>query len=181
MVERWGVRMVSFCSRACQIPAHRLRSRNIVVQHCNPNGLDILTTACHTLLVSVLSTWSPQHTLSQTQFIDFVKSVLDSLPSSSSQQSSSCAATLGDYLVDMIWSVDAALDEVVSDPKPNPNAVDLNPEVVMKAQVAKQSAESDKESLQVIVRRLLVCGTTLPLLLLTNKFVGTQNCRFGVV
>lgn len=140
-----------------------LRSRNIVVQHCDPNGLDILTTAFHTLLVSVLSTWSPEHTLSQTQFINFVKSVLDSLPSSSSQQSSSCAATLGDHLVDMIWSVDAALDEVLSDPKFNPNAADSDPEVVSKAQASKQSAESDKESLQVIVKRLLVRVTTLPL------------------
>ncbi len=174
--------MVSFRSYVYQVPAHHPHSRNIVVQHCISNGLDTLTTASHALLVSVLSTWSSEHALSQIQFTDFVKSVLDSLPSSSSQQSSSCAATFGDYLVDMVWSVDAALDEVLSDAKLTLSAVDPDPEVAGRAQRAKESTESDKESLQVIVKRLLVRANILSLSLRLIKvqelgIITSESCR----
>lgn len=137
----------------------RCHSRNIVVQpHCDSNSLDILTTAYHTLLTSVLSAWSPSHTLSQNQFIDFIKSVLDSLPSSSSLQSSSRVTTFGDQLVDMIWSVDAALDEVLSDTKltTGTGGGSTASDTMEKSNVSREEVEKDKESLQAIVKRLLV-------------------------
>ncbi|KXN87957.1 THO complex subunit 2 [Leucoagaricus sp. SymC.cos] len=131
--------------------------RDILAQtHCDSSGLDVMTTVFHTLLTSVLSTWSSKPTLAQTQFIDFVKSVVDSLPSSSSQQSSSRVVTLGDNLVDMVWSVDAALDEVLSDAKLALSTGDsVASDAVEEAKVTKQSAEQDKQNLQTIVKRLL--------------------------
>jgi len=110
-------------------------------------------------------TWSSEHALSQTQFIDFVKSVVDTLPSSSSQQHSSRVTTLGDHIIDMIWSVDAAIEEVSNDAKSTLSAGDSTaPVAVEKAKLTKQNAEKDKESLQVIVKRLLVCFTHVYLL-----------------
>lgn len=140
-----------------QLP-YNCHSRNIFAQpHLDLNGLDTLTTGYHTLLMSVLLTWSSEHALSQTQFIDFVKSVIDCLPSSSSQQRSTRIATLGDHIIDMIWSVDAVIDEVSNDAKATLSAGDsATPVSIEKAKLTRQNAEKDKEGLQVIVKRLLV-------------------------
>lgn len=88
----------------------------------------------------------------------------------------------GDSLVDMIWSVDAALDEVLSDAKLTLSAVDsATPEVANKAKAAKQCAENDKESLQAIVKRLLVrviyCFDTIE----TDRGIGTSDYHPRVV
>lgn len=166
--------MASFRSYASLPCTYRRHSRNLLAQpHCDPSGLDTLTTGYHTLLSFVLSTWSSKPALSQSQFIDFVKSVVDSLPSSSSQQSSSRVATVGDHLVDMIWSVDAALDEVLSDAKlilSTGNTVSTV--VAEKAKVTKQNAEKDKEGLQALVKRLLVCATLCSTAFETNQLTG---------
>ncbi|KAJ3574543.1 hypothetical protein NP233_g1708 [Leucocoprinus birnbaumii] len=142
--------------------------RNILAQpFCDSTDLDTLTTAYHTLLTSVLSTWSPKPALSQTQFVDFVKTVVDSLPSSSSQQSTSRVATFGDSLVDMIWSIDAALEEVLTDAKAaigSGNSV--SSDASEKAKLTKQVAEKDKESLQIIVKRLLEL-----------RIISPESCR----
>ncbi len=98
-------------------------SRNILISpHCNPsdpNCADVLTTAYHTLLCCALSTWSPKDTLTADTFLAFVQSVLDGLPSSSSTlASNSCnAALFGEIVVDMVWSIDAELDEILADTK----------------------------------------------------------------
>jgi THO complex subunit 2 len=98
-------------------------SRNILISpHCNPsdpNCADVLTTAYHTLLCSTLSTWSPEHPLTADAFLAFVQSVLDGLPSSSSTSSSdsSNTALFGEIVVDMVWSIDAELDEILADAK----------------------------------------------------------------
>lgn len=48
----------------------------------------------------------------------FVQSVLDGLPSSSSTSTaSSNAAIFGEIVVDMIWSIDVELEEIISDAK----------------------------------------------------------------
>lgn len=98
-------------------------SRNILIPpHCNPfdpNCADVLTTAYHTLLCSTLSTWSFENTLTADAFLVFVQSVLDDLPSSSSTSTmkSSNAVLFGEIVVDMIWSIDAELEEIQADAK----------------------------------------------------------------
>lgn len=63
----------------------------------------------------------------------------------------------------MIWSVDAELDEILSDTKVAMNAaVDTSSQSAIataqmsKAKKAKQNADVDKERLQLIVKKLLV-------------------------
>jgi THO complex subunit 2 len=53
-----------------------------------------------------------------------VQSVLDALPSSSSPSStnSSNAAIFGEIVVDLVWSIDAELDEILVDAKVAANA-----------------------------------------------------------
>lgn len=150
----------------CLALSYNCHSRNILAQpHLDLNGLDTLTTGYHTLLMSVLLTWPSEHALSQAQFIDFVKSVVDCLPSSSSQQRSTRIAMLGDHIIDMIWSVDAVIDEVSNDVKATLSAGDsATPVTIEKAKLTKQNAEKDKEGLQVIVKRLLVCLVQMYLL-----------------
>lgn len=125
-------------------------SRNLLFPaHCNPSdpeSLQILTTAYHTLLSAVLTTWSPEPGLSVQAFADFVRDVLNSLPSSSS--SSSTAAIFGEHLIDIIWTIDAQLDEVLGELRAQTQE-NANPKV-------KEAAEGDKEKLQATVRKLLV-------------------------
>jgi hypothetical protein len=99
-----------------------LSSRNILIApHCNPcdpNCVDVLTIAYNTLLSSALKTWSPKHTLSPSAFVAFIQSVLEGLPSSSSNSPSSLnVSTFGEVLVDIIWSVDAELEEIIAEAK----------------------------------------------------------------
>jgi THO complex subunit 2 len=143
-------------------------SRNILISpHCNPlnpSCMDVLTTAYHTLLCSILDTWSPKHTLSPAAFVQFVWSVLSDLPSTSSSSStaSSNVAIFGEYLVDMIWSVDAELDEILADATTVLNGNDdgivssssIAP--LVKTKKAKQNVEHDKETIRVVVKKLLV-------------------------
>lgn len=149
--------------------------RNILISpHCNPldsSCIDVLTTTYHTLLCSVLDTWSPKHRLSQTAFVQFVQSVLSDLPSTSSTFSaaSSNASIFGEHLVDIIWSVDAELDEILADAT---NALSGNDEgmspnsdvapLLTKTRNAKQNVECDKDTIRVIVKKLLDCGIVNP-------------------
>ncbi|KAG6833844.1 hypothetical protein H0H87_011778 [Tephrocybe sp. NHM501043] len=146
---------------------------SLFAPHCNPsdvNCLDTLTTAYHTLLCSVLETWSPKHTITPVAFVEFLQSVLNTLPSSSSGPSTSVTSfsTFGETLVDMIWSVDAELDEVLSDAKfalATYSKQDMNSAVssaLAKAKKTEQSAEKDKGTVQAIVRKLLDLGIIDP-------------------
>ncbi|KAF5387899.1 hypothetical protein D9615_000104 [Tricholomella constricta] len=144
---------------------------SLFAPHCNPSDpscVDTLTTAYHTLLCSVLQTWAPKHPLSPVEFIEFVQSVLDSLPSSSSASTtaSSNVAVFGENLVDMLWSVDAELDEVLSDAKlalATCGKQEGNVSFLMsKAKKAEQNAEKDKETVQVIVKKFLDKGIIDP-------------------
>jgi THO complex subunit 2 len=91
---------------------------------------------------------------------------LRSLPSSSSLSANipSNAAVFGEALVDMIWTVDAELDEVLADAKTalatcdeQGNAATGSAAAVPnKSRKTKQDAEKDKDSIQFIVKKLLV-------------------------
>ena len=147
-------------------------SRNILISpHCNSldsSCMDVLTTTYHTLLCSVLDTWSPKHRLSPTAFVQFVQSVLSDLPSTSSTSSTaySNVSMFGEHLVDMIWSVDAELDEILSDAT---NALSGSDEgtlsngnvapLLTKTRNAKQNVERDKDTIRVVVKKLLVRDT----------------------
>ncbi|KAH0587189.1 hypothetical protein H2248_005998 [Termitomyces sp. 'cryptogamus'] len=146
---------------------------SLFAPHCNPsdvNCVDTLTTAYHTLLCSALQTWSPKNSITPVAFVEFVQSVLDTLPSSSSGSATSSTNIMafGEILVDMIWSVDAELDEVLSDTKITLAACtkqetnnNVSP-VMAKAKKVEQTAEKDKETVQVIVKKFLDMGTVNP-------------------
>lgn len=157
-------------------------SRNfIAASHSNPSDPgcnDLLTTVYHTLVVSTLLSWSPKKWLAIDAFVAFVQSVVERLPSSSLVNSkSSNVIALGEILVDVVWSVDSELEEILADTKfalanaeqGSPNsaspavsggsgpageaALSATLEKVLKA---KQNAELDKETLTILIRRLLV-------------------------
>lgn len=104
-----------------------------------------------------------------------MQTVLDGLPSSSSAPSKSPnVAVFGELLVDLIWAVDSELDEILADAKLVLNAAEQDVRMsaagkdekdgrsmeqsdnILKATHARQNAEKDKESLAVILRKLLV-------------------------
>ncbi|KAF7978302.1 hypothetical protein HWV62_899 [Athelia sp. TMB] len=122
---------------------------------------DVLTTAYHTLLCSTLRTWAPAHTLAADAFLAFVRSVLHSLPSASSTSAtgSSNLALFGEIIVDMIWSIDAELEEVQADAKV---ATASDEQSSQSAAAVRQAVESDKETLAHIIKQLLVAGTIDP-------------------
>lgn len=172
----------SLMRRRGDLNCYKFCSRNtLIAPHCNPSDpscVDVLTTAYHTLLCSVLHTWSPKHTLSANAFVEFVQSVLNDLPSTSSTISSN-VTVFGEHLVDMMWSVDAELDEVLADSKialatggdqgvPNTTVSAL----LSKAKKAKQNAELDKETIQVIVKKFLVRVFVLEASLIKNALTS---------
>ena len=84
----------------------------------------------------------------------------------------------------MIWSVDAELDEILSDAT---NALSGNDEgmlsnsnatpLLAEARNAKQNVERNKDKIQLVVKKLLVCGVvSVPTLSLTTWI---QDC--GIV
>lgn len=164
------VRYATYCSFSYF--QYFVQSRNIVfAPHCNPTDpqcLDILTTVYNTLLCATLLTWSPAHPLTPTAFADFVQSVLRSLPSSSNEAEvqPSHVTVFGDYLIDMIWSVDTQLDELLAEARSAVAAAadgkvagkDLTA-LVNKAKKAQQNAETDKQRIPSIVMKLLVLNS----------------------
>jgi hypothetical protein len=112
----------------------------------------------------MLSTWTPRHTISPSGFVAFIKSVLNGLPSSSSKPPvpSPMVSIFGEHLVDMIWAVDAELDEILGDAKTaitncGESSAGHLAAALSRAKKAKQNAENDKEILTQIVKQLLVC------------------------
>ncbi|CAL1701359.1 unnamed protein product [Somion occarium] len=145
--------------------------------HSNPadsEATDILTTTYQALLTSTLKTWPTNASLSLDTFVQFVQSVLERLPSSSANNQSSNATLFGELLVDLIWSLDAELEDVLSDARLAANAEQgQSPTVaddkddkaaaehaarLAKIMKAKENAESDKETLTIIVKKLLSVG-----------------------
>ncbi|KAF7353062.1 THO complex subunit 2 [Mycena venus] len=137
--------------------------------HCNlsdPDCLDKLTTTYHTLLLSMLSTWPSKHTISPGGFVSFVKTVLSGLPSSSSRPPQ-VVSIFGEHLVDMIWAVDAELDEYLADAKSTitncgENTVGNVASALSKAKKDKQNAENDKDIITSIVKQLVEYGLVDP-------------------
>ena len=112
------------------------------------------------MLSSTLLSWNTKKSLSADALIAFVRSVLDHLPSSSAgtDQNPNVAA-FGETLVDIVWSIDAELEDILGDAKGAASAAEqgaLTAATVAQAVKAKENAETDKATLVVIVRRLLV-------------------------
>ncbi|RDX55708.1 hypothetical protein OH76DRAFT_1461168 [Lentinus brumalis] len=137
--------------------------------HSNPHDPDCnvaLTTAYHVLLSSTLLSWSAKSSLTVDALIAFVRSVLDHLPSSSAgTDKNPNVAAFGETLVDIVWSMDAELEDILADAKNAANAAEqgaFTAATVSQAVKAKENAESDKGTLVVVVRRLLAIGVLDP-------------------
>ncbi|THH08122.1 hypothetical protein EW145_g2921 [Phellinidium pouzarii] len=147
--------------------------------HCHladPGCADVLATAYQTLLHAMLQTWtSPSYAwLNSETFVNFVEEVLLNLPSSSSAsvERSRNLVLFGELLVDLIWAIDAELDEIVADARivfGSSGSVNVEENVKdsvqakTKAETAKKMAESDKETLAELVKKLLVASIVEPL------------------
>lgn len=163
-------------------PFTRNSSRTFVTPfHCNlsdPESLDKLATAYHTLLLSMLNTWPLKHTISPSGFVAFVKSVLNGLPSSSSGPPQ-VVSVFGEHLVDMIWAVDAELDEFLGEAKSMITNSGDNPAgkaALSKAQKDQQNAENDKLIITNIVKQLVVRPFFITVLMLDR-----HEQEFGLV
>ncbi|PCH34941.1 hypothetical protein WOLCODRAFT_159437 [Wolfiporia cocos MD-104 SS10] len=91
------------------------------------------------------------------------REVLEHLPSSSVPAAkSSSNRTFGEILVDIVWTIDAELEDILADAKSFAGADSANPDVdsadrdaVTKVLRAKEKTESEKETLVKLVKRLL--------------------------
>jgi THO complex subunit 2 len=126
----------------------------------------VLSTAYHTLIIATLQTWSPPRQLTSQGLISFIHSVLGRLPSPSSSKSPH-AAVFGELLVDLLWAIDAELDDIHQDSKlalanaeqGNAPAVAEGTDaatVLARVAQAKQNAETDKQALAATVKLLAV-------------------------
>lgn len=97
--------------------------------------------------------------------IQFVQTMFERLPSSSSTAASSPnVVPFSEALVDVVWSVDTELEDFISDAKSAlaeeqkgaDDSKTFDRDAVARGLRTKQSAEEDKETLAVVVRRLLV-------------------------
>ena len=131
--------------------------------HSNPYDADAnatLTTVYHALLSSTLLSWPVKKRLSVDAVVGFVQSVLDHLPSSSApSEKSPNVVAFGEILVDVIWTIDSELEEIVGDAKNAGSAAEegtMSPTTVDQVVKAKANAESDKSTIETVVKRLLV-------------------------
>jgi len=123
-------------SRAMLLPPHSNPS--------DPASVDLLTTAYQTLLFSLTKTWSAQNGLTVDTLTNFVITIRDSIPSSSSMNGP--ASRMGDVIVDVIWALDTELDDIVTDAKASPSD----------SKTVKENAEEDKVMLAKLAWRLAV-------------------------
>jgi THO complex subunit 2 len=133
--------------------SHVTHSRQLFLKlhSASPNGQgnDDLYTAYNTLLTATLSTWSNRKQLTPATFVTFVQSVLSGLPSTSfSTPEPSSLTWLGGSLVDMLWSIDIELDELVAESKSSETTT---------ANEHQKDGEKDKQAVADLVRKLLVC------------------------
>ncbi|KAL1944225.1 hypothetical protein VTO73DRAFT_3410 [Trametes versicolor] len=137
--------------------------------HSNPHDADAnatLTTVYHSILSATLLSWPAKKSLSVDTVIAFVQSVADGLPSSSaSSEKSPNVLAFGDILVDIIWAIDSELEEIVGDAKTAASTAEqgtMSPATVDQVVKAKGNAETDKTTVESIVRRLLAIGVIDP-------------------
>ncbi|KAH9899792.1 transcription factor/nuclear export subunit protein 2-domain-containing protein [Cubamyces lactineus] len=137
--------------------------------HSNPYDADAnatLTTVYHALLSSTLLSWPVKKRLSVDAVVGFVQSVLDHLPSSSApSEKSPNVVAFGEILVDVIWTIDSELEEIVGDAKNAGSAAEegtVSPATVDQVLKAKANAESDKSTIETVVKRLLSIGVLDP-------------------
>ncbi|EEB88577.1 hypothetical protein MPER_13521, partial [Moniliophthora perniciosa FA553] len=140
-------------------------SRKLLINpHCNPldpSCADILATAYETLFSATLTTRSPKHSLSTDAFVAFVQSVLEHLPSTSSSSAtrSSNISAFGEHLVDIIWSLDAELDDILAEAKTVVAACEQNGDnastLMGRAAKVRQNVEADKATISNTAKRLL--------------------------
>lgn len=114
-----------------------------------------------------------QHKLSTSDLVAFIRSVLEGLPSSSSDVDKKPAnlVLFGELLVDVVWAVDSELDDILADARlhigasessggnaasGNAPMTEESSETVQKANEARRVAEADKDCLADIVKKLLV-------------------------
>ena len=131
------------------------------------SSMDTLATAYQTLVHSVLQRWSASFTIriDPNALVAFIKSVLETLPSTSSAGSerSHDLVRFGELLVDLIWAVDSELDEIVMDakallsPEKKAESGDHEAEKAQTAEHAQKMSESDKDTLSLLLRNLVVC------------------------
>jgi THO complex subunit 2 len=139
-------------------------SRDILIrlhsQPKNSRNVEHIVTAYHTILFSVLSSWSQNGAMTADGLVAFVKNIVESLPSSSSQSSQSLQiAEFGEALVDLIWTVDLQLDELLGDAKGITSAYAKDApkdDAFEKAAALQKNVEKDKASLSYILRQLVV-------------------------
>lgn len=167
----------------------------LVALHSSPinlNGAVALNSAYQKLLFSVLKTWSSKPPLTPHTVVNFVQSVLLSLPSSSAQGGRSTNNdAYGEMFVDLIWSLDAHLDELLADSKailatPDPPPAGQEFKDVPGVSQTKQALEQDKEILTDIVRKFLsaniidiaLCRERLDVSLLASIGLITDRSAF---
>ena len=152
----WYAYFPKYSSRHIYERVTRLSSRQLLLKlhSASPNGQgnDDLYTAYNTLLTATLSSWSKHKHPTPTTFVTFVQSVLSGLPSTSSSTTGPSSITwLGNSLVDMIWSIDIGLDELVAESKYGEGA---------SGDEHQNNAERDKQVVADLVKKLLVCDST---------------------
>ena len=159
-----------FCQRVASHSQNKSTCSHTIVAspHCHiadPDCADVLLTAYQTLLHATLITWTIREVFPLDNFVAFVQRVLENLPSSSTNisQKSQNVALFCEMLVDIIWAVDVELDEIITGSRSvlsaPPRENEDHAETLAKAEKAKQKAESDKETLAAMTRKLLVRGS----------------------
>ena len=145
----------------------------------------MLATAYETLLHALLQTWCKAPNLTTESLVSFIRGLLDSLPSSSSTEEarkSHHVVLFGELLVELIWSVDSELDEILTDARAvSSGAVETSgqTESEAKANFAKEVSGRDKETLAELVKKLLVSWTGFYFTLLSSYSNPLQT--FGIV
>ena len=140
----------------CHIHEHvtRFSSRQLLLKlhSASPNGQgsDDLYTAYNALLTATLSSWSKHKYPTPAIFVTFIQSVLSGLPSTSSPTTEPSSLTwLGSSLVDMIWSIDMELDELIAESKSSEGTL---------VNGHQKNGEKDKQVVADLVKKLLVRG-----------------------
>ena len=124
-----------------------------ITNYSEPSARDALGVQIQCLILSLLSTSKSQ--LSTEDVVEFVVSILDGLPSSSSNPTSThtsqTRAAFDTSLIDMIWTVDSGLEDGL-------------PSGGYKFETSaplKEAYERDRRKLGAFVHLLVVCGTSL--------------------
>ncbi|KAL0063115.1 THO2 plays a role in transcriptional elongation [Marasmius tenuissimus] len=138
----------------------------LIGPHSNPSdpaSIDVSAAVYEALLSSTLVARPPKHALAVDDFVSFVQSVFEHLPSTSSAIRSSNSSVFGEQVVDIVWSLDAELDEIFYDAKAlitscGEQTGDKVSSLVAPASKVKQNVEADKATIASVVKKLLTLG-----------------------